>query len=87
MDALPQDTVEVRGLSLLLDEDDISPILALQLVAGDQRFTAMVLAVDEEWVVNVRDERGRRLTDEPDLYPTRASAIVAAMLMAINSRS
>jgi hypothetical protein len=84
MDALPADTIEVRGLSLLLDEEDISPVLALQLGAGDQRFQVMILAVDEEWVVNVRDERGHRLTDEPELYPTRASAILAAMLMAID---
>lgn len=84
MDALPADAVEVRGLSLLLDEEDISPVLALQLSAGDQRFQAMILAVDEEWAVNVRDDLGHRLADEPELYPTRASAILAAMLMAID---
>ncbi len=84
MDALPADTVEVRGLSLLLDEEDISPVLALQLGAGDQRFQAMILAVDEEWAVNVRDALGHTLSDEPELYPTRSSAILAAMLMAID---
>jgi hypothetical protein len=84
MDSLPADAVEVRGLSLLLDEEDISPVLSLQLGAGEERFQAMILAVDEEWAVNVRDEHGQRLTDEPEIYPTRSSAILAAMLMAID---
>ena len=32
------------------------------------------------WAVNVRDQYGQRLTDEPELYPTRSGAILAAML-------
>jgi hypothetical protein len=83
MDSLPPDAVEIRGLSLLLDEEDISPVLSLQLSAGEARFGAMILAVNDEWAVNVRDEWGKRLSDEPELYPTRSSAIVAAMLMVI----
>jgi hypothetical protein len=78
------DAIEVTGLAPLLDDDETLPYLDLQLRAAGRCFQVAVLVADEEWTVNVRDERGKSCPGSGDLYPTQADAFLAAMLIVLD---
>jgi hypothetical protein len=85
MDLVPNDVIEVQGLSLLLAEEEFPPHLALQLTVAGKRFSATILAIELEWGMTVHDEDGNSLVEDADLYPTQSSAILAALLTVIDS--
>jgi hypothetical protein len=80
-----RDSVEVTGLSIILDEGDLPPFLSLRMRCGGKSYRVGVLAVEEDWAVNIRDEEGGTVFDEGELFPTQASAILGAMLAVIDA--
>lgn len=79
------DTVEVEGLSVILDDEVDPPYLELRLRCNGQEHTATILAAEDEWALNLR---GGEIQSEPDdvqLYPAQSDAIVAAMLIALET--
>lgn len=87
MDAnLPSgDAVEIAGLSVLLDEEEIPPFLQIELRCARTVYRGAILAVEGEWAFHLRDEDGVGVVTEGDLYPTQSSAILAAMLTALDA--
>jgi hypothetical protein len=83
--AVDEDAVEVSGLGVLLDDDPEPPVLELGIRARQSTFRCTVLAVEEEWALNVRDERGVNLAADVELWATQAGAILGAMLVALDS--
>lgn len=81
-----RDTVSVTGLFPLLDEDETPAYLELGLRCRGRSYRAAILPVEEEWALSLRDESGRQLPGERDLYPTQVGAILAAMLTVIDAR-
>ena len=79
-----EDAIEVAGLVPLLDDDEVLPYLDLHLRSAGRSFQAAVLIADEEWTVNVRDERGRSCPGSGDLYATQTDAILAAMMIVLD---
>lgn len=77
------DAVEVAGLEEVLDEDEELAYLELRLRCRDRTFRAAILRGEEEWTLNLRDERGRSLPGSGELYATQADTIVAALLLAL----
>lgn len=85
MDTNLADTVEITGLSAVLDEDAELPYLDLDLKCGDQAFRVAILAADGEWTVNVRDGRGKSVPGSGELYAAQSDAIVAALLICLQA--
>lgn len=79
------DTVQVDGLEVLLDDDDLPPYLSLRMRCNDREFQSVILAVEQEWALNIRDERGVSCVGDGELYGTQASAILAAMLTVLET--
>ncbi len=80
MEPLTHDALTVAGLSPILDEEEPPVYLELTICLAGKTYRAAILAAGEEWALSVRDARGRTLIAEPELYPTQASAVLAAML-------
>jgi hypothetical protein len=78
------DTVEITGLSELLDDDEELPYLDIGIRCAGRVFRAAVLTAEGEWTVNVRDERGRSCPGSGDLYATQSEAIIAGALIALD---
>lgn len=81
--APPDDTLEISGLSAILDEDEDLPYLELTLRASRGSFRAAILQAEGSWTVNVRDENGRSCPGSGELYDTQGEAIYGAMLLAL----
>jgi hypothetical protein len=79
------DAVEVTGLSVILDEGDLPPFLNLRMRCGDKTYRVGVLAVEEDWAINIHDEDGGTVFDEGGLFPTQSSAVLGAMLAVIDA--
>lgn len=79
------DAVEVSGLSAILGDDETPAFLELGLRCRDRLFRAVIMAAGEEWALSLRDERGQSVADEPELYPSQSSAVLAAMLIALHA--
>jgi hypothetical protein len=75
-----EDTVEIRGLSVLLDEEFPRPFLDLELRCNGQTFRAGILTVEEEWALKLKRVDGESIPADGEFYPTEAAAILAAML-------
>jgi hypothetical protein len=78
------DTIEISGLNVLLEEDADPPYLDLTLRCNRQEYRAVILAAEEEWAVNVRSQDGALHSEDGELFPSQAAAILAAMLIALD---
>lgn len=81
------DEVTISGIDVLLDEEADPPYLELRLRAGTRSFVAAILATEDLWALNIRDEQNHALPSDGELYATQSDAILAAMLTALHRAS
>jgi hypothetical protein len=77
------DTVEIEGLTPLLDDDEEPPYLELVLRCNEQTYRTAILPADGEWTLRIEDGFGKTCPGSGEFYPTQADAILAAMLTAL----
>ena len=77
------DTVEIEGLTPLLDDDEEPPYLELTLRCNEQSYRTTILPADGEWTMRIEDGLGKSCPGSGEFYPTQADAILAAMLTAL----
>jgi hypothetical protein len=80
-----EDTIEITGLSVLLDEEFPRPFLDLTLRCNGQTFRAGILAVEDDWALHLKREDGERIPSDGEFYPTEAGAILAALLCVLEA--
>ncbi len=78
------DRIELSGLGAMLDEETELPYVDLHLHCGGRNLTAAILISEDQWTVNVRDERGRSVPGSGELFPTQADALLAALFIALH---
>jgi hypothetical protein len=74
------DTIEISGLSVLLDEEFPRPFIDLTLRCNGRVLRAGILAVEEDWALRLKREDGTSIPFDGEFYPTEAAAILAALL-------
>ncbi|PZS09457.1 MAG: hypothetical protein DLM70_01645 [Chloroflexi bacterium] len=79
------DTVEVDGLSTMLDEDADLPVVDLRLRSNGRSFRAIILPAGEEWALSLRERGAIHVPSEDIVYPTQAHALVGALMAAVEA--
>jgi len=82
---IPEDTVEIRGLSVVLEAEQDPPYLELQIRCGGQAFRALILTEGQEWSLRLLTEDGDIATTSSEPFLTQHAAVYAAILAALDA--
>jgi hypothetical protein len=81
------ETVEIEGLTPILDDDEEPPYLELVLRCNEHAYRAAILPADGEWTLRIEDALGKTCPGSGEFYATQADAILAALLTALELSS
>lgn len=82
---LPDDALEIRGLSVVLEAEQEPPYLELVVRCGGSTYGAAVLAAGKEWTLRMKDEDGKALPCPDEPFATQHAAVYAALLTVLDA--
>lgn len=82
---LPDDTLEVRGLSVVLEAEQEPPYLELLVRCGAESYRAAILAAGGEWTLRLTTEDGEPVPSPDEPFATQHVAVYAALLSVLDA--